>query len=354
MILRRSPRRQSSSGRRSVWVTSYQCTRSVAFARELIQRTLVSQQARSRQHLAVLGLALCVSAPVQAAEKEEGELIEVVLEYDSPPSCSTAADFRTALQGRSSRIVLVDDRSSSTLMRVSIRPSADGVVGELQLVQGARPSDPRFVKSSDCANVVNALALTAALSLAPRDRAEPALNELSEPSPWEVRVGARAEAAKVVESHFGLGGGLWLSAERETSALWVWWLSVGGSFVTTRPLAGDFPARFELTAAHVWVCPLRFGSSQLFLRPCLNTQLGTLSGRGQNLADAREASSLWASVGPALILHYDPLRLLRLDVIAGAAIPMNPQDYTIDSPQTPVSSTTVVAPWLGLGLSYEL
>lgn len=359
MTLRRSPRRQSSTNQRSVRVNSYQPSRVVAFACELLQRTRVSRKARSPQHFIVLGLALFGSAPARAAETGTPEVepeapIEVVLEYDSPASCSTPSEFQEELRARSPRVVLVENRSSSTLLRVSIRETADGAVGELQLVQGLQPSDSRFVKSHDCANVVQALALTAALSLAPSPDDALAFVEPSEPHAWEVRLGARAEAAKVVESHFGFGGGLWINAERDVNEWWTWWLSFGASFITTRPLATNFPARFELMTAQAWVCPLRFGDAPLSLRPCLNAQLGTLSGRGQNLAEAREASSFWASFGPSLILNYDPSPSFRLDFVAGAAIPVNPQDYTIDAPEVPVSSTVVVAPWFGIGVSYGL
>lgn len=93
------------------------------------------------------------------------EQVNVALEFTAPPGCADRETFAAGLRSRSNRIQIVESGDRSLLVSVKLTPSERGVHGELWLTDARREPELRAVEGVDCAEVVEALSLTAALAI---------------------------------------------------------------------------------------------------------------------------------------------------------------------------------------------
>ncbi|HMA97358.1 MAG TPA: hypothetical protein VKP30_31950 [Polyangiaceae bacterium] len=93
------------------------------------------------------------------------EQVNVALEFNAPSGCSDRETFATSLRSRSNRIQIVVGRERNLVVSVRLTPSERGVHGELWLSDARREPELRAVEGVDCAEVVEALSLTAALAI---------------------------------------------------------------------------------------------------------------------------------------------------------------------------------------------
>lgn len=93
------------------------------------------------------------------------EQVNVTLEFNAPSGCSDRETFATSLRSRSNRIQIVEGREPILAVSVRLTPSERGVHGELWLSDARREPELRAVEGVDCAEVVEALSLTAALAI---------------------------------------------------------------------------------------------------------------------------------------------------------------------------------------------
>lgn len=110
---------------------------------------------------AYLGCALALTThEVGAAEQ-----VQVALQFHSPPGCSDRETFATGLRNRSKRIQIVVPAERGLIVSVKITPGEQLVHGELRLTDDDKETELRAVDGADCAEVVEALSLTAALAI---------------------------------------------------------------------------------------------------------------------------------------------------------------------------------------------
>jgi hypothetical protein len=112
----------------------------------------------------------------------------VALAYEAPAGCPTQQEFLTAVAARGSSF---DDvgRAKRTMM-VSIHQQNDGFAGAFQVRDDQATTDKREVRGTSCGEVVDALAVVAAIALRPAGEAPPAPSapeaapaKASEPAP---------------------------------------------------------------------------------------------------------------------------------------------------------------------------
>ena len=94
------------------------------------------------------------------------------VDFDAPAGCGSAEAFR---RGVAARLEHAAASAEVPPARIQVRLTRDGdrVVGELRLSHEPGPADTRTVEGATCDEVVDVLALTAALALQPASRAAP-------------------------------------------------------------------------------------------------------------------------------------------------------------------------------------
>jgi hypothetical protein len=94
------------------------------------------------------------------------------IDFDAPAGCGSAEAFRRGVAARLEHAAASNEVPPA---RIQVRLTRDGdrVQGELRLSQEQAPTDTRTVEGATCDEVVDVLALTAALALQPAARAAP-------------------------------------------------------------------------------------------------------------------------------------------------------------------------------------
>jgi len=264
---------------------------------------------------------------------------------------------------------------------VEIAASAEPAAysGVIEIVDGPEHTR-RVVAGAECGEVAEALSLIAAMGLDAGARsgavenassaAAPAPAEsddgaVREPSPvgagaheeLVLGIGALAVAhgAAAPGAAWGVGGALaveWL-ADAWQPALLVSAFRATGDDVQLA--GGTAHARFELLAAAAQLCPLRFPvHGRWALRPCLELELGQLSGTSSGAAvrGATTRSGVWSSAGVGVRGDADVWGPLRVSASVAAVAPLARHEYTF-SPDTttafrvPALSLRATA-WLGV------
>lgn len=205
------------------------------------------------------------------------------------------------------------------------------------------------VADPSCSALVDALSLLVALSGDAAPRPAPAASEL--PATLEGEASAAMDSPTHESGHkagaafgagvavvtsvrsgvgptpslgIGVGGALEWSTEG-------WWaprveLSLSRFESSEVRLPGDVEMRFVALFAVASACPLRLlGADAWSLRPCLDLELGQLTGLGSGRAVVGQVPrrSPWLAAGASLRLHVVPLRVapLQLGAALGASLP---------------------------------
>ncbi len=97
----------------------------------------------------------------------EESATRVRIEFTGTVGCAEPEDFYQAIRARTTRVVWSDDSDVAYTLRVQVIENPPRVVGELRLGGRSGESDTRRVVGETCAEVVDALGLTAALAIDP-------------------------------------------------------------------------------------------------------------------------------------------------------------------------------------------
>ena len=110
----------------------------------------------------VLGIALCAHAQEP-----------VGLRYEAPPGCPTQPDFVTAVTERGGQFTSKGKGDGARTLTVSIRQQGSAFTGSLQVKRLDSASGAREVQGATCQEVVDALAVVAAIELREAQDAAP-------------------------------------------------------------------------------------------------------------------------------------------------------------------------------------
>jgi hypothetical protein len=286
------------------------------------------------------------------------------LEYVAPPDCPDARAFLSLVKARTGGVWETSSPlSGGPRFAVDIRGGAWGAIGRLRRIDlGA--SAAREVTGNHCQEVVEALALTTALSLA-------------EPPATTVLTGLRpagdGAAAQTPSRQWAVGLGIaaWALLPRPmpgaTLALdrhnrqWPARFTVASpdlrlSFFHGRNhlLQDPGAAGFELTGAGLDVCPAGASGGVLALRLCAIGQVGVLSGYGINVAQPRRVNAAWLATGLLGRLGLRLGRRVLLAAEAGAVVPLRRREFVFDRPRITVASVPAVVPQVGLSAALTI
>lgn len=289
-----------------------------------------------------LVLAFVAASEGTAAAASNAGSLTAALEVAASPDCTTRADVIARVHARSPRVAFVEDGAD---VAVSARFSLlrnGAVAGELAIVRhGAEPS-VRHVVAQSCAEAADAVALIIAVTLDPssgehggaaeRDAASAATADTngtkngsadgaSRSPPAEPK--ARATAAPVADDgtsassspspfsgdpRFGLlfagqtflgpapgvmpGIALYATAGIDRRGAWSPALLLGAVHAWRSGVEEPGgTAAFTLNAVSLDLCPLRFRSSRLEVRPCASLLGGGFSARGTDTQNPVQESA---------------------------------------------------------------
>jgi hypothetical protein len=325
--------------------------------------------------LLVVVACLCLEVGSAHAEPYQSEAPAWLASYQAAPACPDGRAFAAAVEGRRTSFAA----QGETLVRVSVaieRVAASTVYsGVVEVSDGAQPTR-RQVEGAGCAEVAEALSLIAAMGLdagtpaaaggassdvAPvhaveSDRgAAPEAAPVTEAAQESLRLGvgalAVAHGAAAPGAALGVGGALAL--EWHVGA-WQPALLVSAFRATGEDVlvAGAVRARFELLAGAAQLCPLRFPwRGPWALRPCLELELGQLSGTssGSAVLGATTRSGVWSSAGVGVRGDADVWGPLRISASIAAVAPLARHEYTF-SPDTTTAFRVPPVDWRATGL----
>lgn len=337
-------------------------------------------------HWSLAGSTLVLLALVSASGKSTADerKLPVAIEYMAIEGCPSEERFWTALSSRASRVERTEVSQALATLRVSVIVTPQGVLGRLQIIRPDITTEPRFVEAANCDEVVEALALTAALSIegevAPRLEPAPVPVPMpSETSPppddspytdrrlpidyveppavsgrdaWETQINAHGLAAFVVDANASLGVGGAITFARKHGERATQMLGLGVAGLTTALTDGGSRSRFSLTEAEFMGCPVAFGSA-VVVRPCLLFQVGILDGSGVDVSNPETVQGMWWAPGAGLRVETPAHGLVRFQVGLQTVVPLRGHVYEVGAPgaREQVAETMGVSPWLTVGVS---
>jgi hypothetical protein len=306
---------------------------------------------------AVVASAISMLAASLARANEDLPLAS----YEVDPSCPAQDVFGARVLTRLGERGLV---AGGVQLGVEIvrRTSAEqqGVFeGRLHAREEGAMASTREVQGASCAEVIEALALLAALSLETRSMAS--ATEPVEPPPvpdppansmrW--RIGplalALAQSAAAPEGALGAGVGVGLQTPAY-GALQPWvMLSVYRTVSSSAALPDSVAqANFHLTAVYAVGCPVRWPAMGWWsLRPCVDVDVGRLTGRGLGSERIETRRGLWASAGLAGRGEVHVWGPVWLAALVGAVVPLARHEFYF-APDAVVFRVPAIG-WRGAG-----
>jgi hypothetical protein len=313
-------------------------------------------------------LALPIVAVSPYAFGDEGD-VPFRLEYRAPATCPTADAFLSQVRVRTRRPRLAREGERAPLFVVVLEPGADRARGELRVRDENDDSERvRTVSSASCAELADALALIAALTLdpnastAPHVEAPPASSSAPAPRPPASSPIAAPPTPRLrsVEAFVGVDAAIQTAVAPDvvgSGALFagVTWirrltlrLDVQRSLAdtVTTPIGS---ATFTWTSGTLGACPFPFGPRPLTVELCAAAQVGVLEGVGEGPPNARAQRFAWVApelLGRVRVRWPSPL---FFEGQAGGVLPLVPVRFFFE-PSTPVWSTPTVGATVSVGV----
>ena len=302
------------------------------------------------------------------------------------------------------RVQLSNEPDGLTLQIAIVRTNA-GYSGTLGVAQHGRPPGTRTFEAADCADVVSALALSAALSIDPEANltvapesetgslGEPSASAGSETSPdSEQGSGSEANASEQASSGTntgadvnepppppiqppptqGGGGILWsigpvlsvsfafdpkaaiggglVTAVRDTSGRSVLPLELALrlEYLSTRPTRGDDPLILDWWSANLVACPLRAGDGLTVLL-CGVGQAGLLHAEGVDVEQSESVSRGFFSLGLGLWARQRLSDHWELSAVADFKVPLVDRTFAVGAEGSPDLDVIASSRPIGVG-----
>lgn len=325
-------------------------------------------------------LAVAAFAPEGGADAIDDSM-PVRLQLTAPSGCSSLRGLLASIQRRNGRVRLASDREPAVALHVKVRVDEQGASGELTVRTKQGESSARSVTGPHCEAVVDALALTAALSLGsyefslPPAKAPEATAPLAPPvtSPFtsapvrdelvaspgrsrlRVEAGAQASFGQMVSPHLQAGGGLLGRARWERESGVSPSLTLAVSHTRNDLFESSRHAGMALTGVSVSACPLALRlAASVRLEPCATASVAELKASGRDLPSATTISRLWWGAGALARVAVSPWSGLSLEVEGGALVPLVERQFVVEPSGRSLGSTPVVAPFVTAGLAHAL
>lgn len=338
------------------------------------------------------GLALLQLVTLGALGDPVPTPIRVTLE--APADCSTSEEFFQSVRRRSDRVRQANPGERSVQIGVRVVRTGSKVHGEVRMTGEHGESDTRQVDGASCAEVVEALSLTVALSLVPISRPAPsepqpaapatspgsetgagaqpsspskakppsATDNDTEPDPvvspeldgplgpdtrvLKVALSAHAMLGGFVSPDVQLGGGGALRFTLASESVSALSFTVGGFHVRNDLFKDVSRAKFRFTAAELGICPTRFA---LFARatfePCFLGIGGSLRAEGVGFDQVESASRAYFGLGGNLTARFPvgPEPGFGFEGALGISIPLVERRFVASKPERRLGETPMIS-----------
>ncbi len=343
----------------------------------------------------ILSALLAIGLSLATASASAQASLAFRVESRTEATCPAADQFARQLRARTPLVRPAFPDEPALDLQIEISASGPGLVGRLTLREPSRATTVREVPGASCSEIVNALALIAAVLIDPgasselgdgsaEDPPPPAAQPPPRPIPAEPapvrplerrpaasrRDGAAAAAPASERWWMGVGFGAGvesaptpvpaaaLSADAVASVRsWLW---VGAAVLHAQGVTLWTPAgsgSISWTAARLQGCPLRWpASGRLALRPCALFEAGQLGATGERTVDRQTVRVPWWSTGAGVVLTASLVERLSLVGHGGAVLPWRRERFYFapDSAENTAFRVPVVGAHGRLGLIVRL
>lgn len=300
-----------------------------------------------------VGLAIAVAIHLAAPARALAQALEKVhIAYRVPADadCPDAASYRARITARNRGVSFVDRADAARVFDVQVRADPDGQMhGRLAVRDPAGLQTVREVFGATCAEVIDALALVAALALDPQrpqePRAVPAPEPPATPTTARPRVAFGVSAGGIYEAVPGLGPVGSAFVDVRTRLVRV---SVSGAVARGSASVDAATAAFTRVVGRVDLCR-NLLEGPVRLAGCVRAEAGVLSGVGANIEDPARERRPWLAPGLGVTGTKALSRRLFGRLAFSLAVPLI-RDRFLFSPDTTVHRAGVVVPELMIGI----
>jgi hypothetical protein len=334
-----------------------------------------------------------------SAQAEEAPKRTFFIESPSAADCPAVSSFAWRVLARTSQAAEAPAVTADVRFLVTVSLDADGAVGTLEVLKGGKPS-VRHMRAVNCEEVVDALALVAAVIVDPNASTKPigpppavtntppssaptpaattprTAPTATTPSTKESQPPAAPPATRLaalqgdLQTHgrfrfgagarglvtqgvapgivAGAGGFATLRYDADGSA-WSPVVLVGVSYAKSgtvesrlkdgRPLG---TAEFRRLAFELTECPLRTPvSGPIAVMPCVGIEVGQLTATGQAATNSDTSSAAWLATTAALKLYWTPIDVFALDLTAGGFLSLSRDDFYFEASPSAAERVTV-------------
>jgi hypothetical protein len=322
---------------------------------------------RTRAAGVQVAFAICSSATAAPAEGSESEKTRFAILYEAPADCPTHTAFVEQVSVRVGAERIAESADEARTLQVVVRAQGAAFLGTLSVGRSVRT-----LRADTCAEAAKALALAAAividpdLALGSRQAKEPDSPdgstgpEVAEPAPlpkpvetrpeppsparpspplvapdrppssrtaelW-LSVGPSLEARTAIASEVTLALGAFVETELYSETLISPAFRLAGFVARTTEEVSLGSADVRLLAVRLEACPVKLSpSNSLDVQPCAAFELGErrIDARTAIASQSESETRLWAAPGAALRGGWSPVKPLRVELQAGAYVPLD-------------------------------
>jgi len=339
----------------------------------------------ARAAFALLAGAALVTAPARAQQVGSPRTEAVRLEYRAPGGCPDERAFFELVRSRTESARFAGPDEIARTLHVSVEVGAEQTIASMRYVDAQGNEIIREVPGESCKEVVEGIALVAALAIearvAPRasnatgrtdpstrtaERAgetpEPA-QDVARPAPersdatassrWDIGLELQGGTGPTPEPLLGLGA---FADLRPRGARWTARLTLELSSSEAEVQGGH--VEFQKLAARVDACPLLVEPSRrLALLACGGLEGGRLRGQGvqsRRIAEPREAAIPWAAALLLARAQLDLQELLVLEARGEFSAPLVRHRFVLERPTFEIHDIPPVGWGLALGIAFRL
>jgi len=319
----------------------------------------------------------CLFAQVQTAFAEDGSPerapIYVAFSYEAERECLDEEQAFSLVHRRSRRVVRAREQTPTQELAMRIVGGSAGYRGVLTVTRPDESVEQRAMTGQSCDEVVEALALTAALSIDPQatltlgpaegtespeedvgDEPLPPGRAARSPVDAGVRFtgGVSLTTQRVMNHSMHLGGGVVLGVSRPgPSQMFPLEARVSlRAFLEPAPMQPGIKTTFY--SAQIAYCPVRLGSEQVLLI-CPTAELSLLSARSRGFEQDSRVLRSFVSVGIEAWLRAHLSQRWELWVSPALLAPLTRRDFAVDPGPKILVATLPLAWAVSTGVGYR-
>ena len=336
----------------------------------------------------VLGAGSATGQPAQESTVESDPwTVPVRIDYRAPAGCPSEEAFFDSVRSRTARVRLAEGDEPARTFLVVIMTDQDRTFGELRVTENGRETDSRMFSGVSCEEVVDALSLTAALSVDPdakiapsrpvEPRPEPKPVPPPEPPPIETAapkpeppkpppaapeplrpewfVGLDLMAGTPVRPYTLWGAGAMVELGCTAPGLFAPSLRLSLHHAVNDLLQTPRAAHVAWTPVTLTACPLRFGGrGKVQVRTCALVETGVLYARGEGVDHPASVTRSWWAAGISARGSLELMPRLLLEIVGSGSVPLVSRGYVTEPDHWEAARTNTVAATGSVGLALGL